>query len=106
MIILTESAVNAVRTAISGAKSPVEGLRIKVESGGCAGFKYQMGLVTEIDPVDYVVEQDDVRVFVDPDSLPHLEGTTIDFVSSIESSGFAFDNPKAQSSCGCGKSFS
>ena len=105
MIQLTESAVDAVRTAIKGAKGPVEGLRIMVESGGCAGFQYKMGLVEDIDPADLVVEQGDVKIYVDQDSVPHLQGTTVDFVIGIEGSGFSFDNPQAVSSCSCGKSF-
>jgi iron-sulfur cluster assembly protein len=105
MIDLTESAVNAVRSAISGAPQPVEGLRIKVEAGGCAGLKYLMGLVSEIDPDDYLVESHGVKVFVDPESLPHLDGTTVDFVVALEGSGFTFDNPQARNSCSCGKSF-
>lgn len=105
MIQLTESAVSAVRSAISGAKVPVEGLRIMVEAGGCAGFKYMMGLVSEINPADALVEQSGVKVFIDHDSLSHLEGTTVDFVIGLEGSGFSFDNPQAKSSCSCGKSF-
>ena len=105
MIRLTESAVNAVRSAISGAGAPVEGLRIAVDAGGCAGFKYQMGLVTEANPDDAVVEREGVKVFVDRESLPYLAGTTVDFVIGLQNSGFTFDNPQAKSSCSCGKSF-
>ena len=105
MIHLTESAVNAVRSAIAGASAPVEGLRIAVDAGGCAGFKYTMGLVTEINPEDLVVEREDVKVFVDRKSLIYLDGTTVDFVTDLQNSGFTFDNPLAKSSCGCGKSF-
>jgi iron-sulfur cluster assembly protein len=105
MIQLTESAANAVRTAIARANAPVEGLRIAVDAGGCAGYKYLMGLVSEPDPDDIVVESDGVKVFVDRDSVAHIEGTTVDFVSGLQSSGFTFDNPKAKSSCSCGKSF-
>lgn len=105
MVQLTESAVSAVRSAIAGAKEPVAGLRIKVESGGCAGFQYKMGLVSEIDPTDLLVETGDVKLFVDQDSVSHLEHVTVDFVIGLEGSGFSFDNPAAKSSCGCGKSF-
>jgi iron-sulfur cluster assembly protein len=105
MIQLTESAVNAVRSAIAGAKQPVEGLRIMVEAGGCAGFKYMMGLVSDVDPADLVVESDGVKVFVDNGSVSYLDGTTVDFVIGLEGSGFTFDNPQAKSSCSCGKSF-
>ncbi len=105
MINLTDSALNAVRTAIGGAKDPVSGLRIMVEAGGCAGFKYMMGLVDEPAPDDTVVERDGVKVFVDMDSHEHLAGTTIDFVVALEGSGFTFENPNATASCSCGKSF-
>ncbi|MEI2384390.1 iron-sulfur cluster assembly accessory protein [Breoghania sp. JC706] len=105
MINLTDSALDAVRTAIAGAKEPVGGLRIMVETGGCAGYKYMMGLVNEADPQDTVIERDGVKVFVDTTSHELLAGTTIDFVVALEGSGFTFDNPNATSSCSCGKSF-
>jgi iron-sulfur cluster assembly accessory protein len=65
MINLTDSALNAVRSAIDGADEPVGGLRIMVETGCCAGYKYVMGLVSEATPDDTVVERDGVKVFVD-----------------------------------------
>lgn len=105
MINLTDSALNAVRNAISTANKPVDGLRIMVEAGGCAGLKYNMGLVNAAEPDDTVIERDGVRVFVDTKSQEYLAGTTIDFVIALEGSGFTFDNPNAKSSCGCGKSF-
>jgi iron-sulfur cluster assembly accessory protein len=105
MINLTDSALNAVRTAISGANDPVGGLRIMVEAGGCAGYKYMMGLTRDPDPDDTVIERDGVRVFVDNKSHELLAGTTIDFVVALQGSGFTFDNPNAKSSCSCGKSF-
>ncbi len=105
MINLTDSAASAVQTAMTGAASPIAGLRIMVETGGCAGLKYKMGLVNAVEEADLVVEQKGVKVFIDPASLGMLEGTTIDFVIGMEGSGFVFDNPQAQSSCSCGKSF-
>ncbi|MEP9348988.1 iron-sulfur cluster assembly accessory protein [Xanthobacter sp. KR7-225] len=105
MINLTDSALNAVRSAISGADKPVDGLRIMVEAGGCAGYKYMMGLVNDADPDDTVIERDGVKVFVDNKSHELLAGTVIDFVVALEGSGFTFENPNATSSCSCGKSF-
>lgn len=104
MINLTENALNAVRGVIS--TSGASGLRITVESGGCAGFKYIMGLANETNADDTVIERDGVKLFVDNDSQKYLAGTTIDFVLAQEGSGFTFDNPNAQASCSCGKSFS
>ncbi len=105
MINLTDSALNAVRNAISTADKPVSGLRIMVEAGGCAGLKYNMGLVNDPEPDDTVIERDGVRVMIDDKSKEYLDGTTIDFVVALEGSGFTFENPNAKSSCGCGKSF-
>jgi iron-sulfur cluster assembly protein len=105
MINLTNSALNAVRSAMTGAAVPVGGLRIMVEAGGCAGYKYMMGLVDAADPDDTVVERDGVKLFVDTKSQELLTGTTIDFVVALEGSGFTFENPNATSSCSCGKSF-
>ncbi|MDR3516794.1 MAG: iron-sulfur cluster assembly accessory protein [Azospirillaceae bacterium] len=105
MINMTNSALNAVRSAITGASEPVSGLRIMVEAGGCAGYKYMMGLVDNGEPDDTVIERDGVKVFVDAKSHELLAGTTVDFVVALEGSGFTFDNPNAQSSCSCGKSF-
>ncbi len=105
MIQLTDSAVTAVRTAMAGAGQEVEGLRIMVEAGGCAGLKYMMGLVNEADPNDHVFSTDGVKIFVEEGSLTYLDGTKIDFVIGLEGSGFTFDNPQAKSSCSCGKSF-
>jgi len=105
MINLTDSALNAVRSALSGAAEPVGGLRIMVEAGGCAGYKYMMGLVRDAEPDDTVIERNGVKVFVDMKSHELLAGTTIDFVVALEGSGFTFDNPNAKSNCSCGKSF-
>jgi iron-sulfur cluster assembly protein len=105
MIQLTESAQNAVRSAIAGAGTPLEGLRIAVDAGGCAGFKYMMGLAAAPEPEDEVIESGGVKVFVERASLPLIAGTTVDFVIGLQNSGFTFDNPQAKSSCSCGKSF-
>lgn len=105
MIEITEPARSAIKTAIDGAGQPVAGLRVMVQGGGCAGLKYGMALELEAQPDDAVVEAGEVRVLIDPESQSHLAGTTIDFVTGIEGSGFVFNNPNASSSCGCGKSF-
>ncbi len=105
MIQLTDSAVAAVKTALSRATMPAEGLRIMVEAGGCAGFKYMMGLEGATRDGDIVIDQDGVKLYVDPNSQPLVEGMTVDFVTGLESSGFVFENPNATSKCSCGKSF-
>ncbi|MCB6178323.1 iron-sulfur cluster assembly accessory protein [Rhodobacter sp. Har01] len=105
MIALTEPARSAIRKAIQGAGQQVAGLRLMVQSGGCAGLKYGMALELEAQPDDAVVAFGDVTVLIDPDSGAHLTGATVDFVDGLEGAGFVFDNPNAKAACGCGKSF-
>ena len=82
------------------------GLRVSVQPGGCSGFKY--GLLIEDDAAedDVVVDREGFRVFVDPFSAQYLNGVTIDYVSSMQGSGFTFKNPNSTGGCGCGSSFS
>jgi iron-sulfur cluster assembly accessory protein len=81
------------------------GLRVSVQPGGCSGFKY--GLLIEDQPADddVIVDRDGYKVFVDPFSAQYLSGVTIDFVSSMQGSGFTFKNPNSTGGCGCGSSF-
>jgi iron-sulfur cluster assembly protein len=105
MIELTPAAKDAVKSAIARSGKDGAALRIMIEAGGCSGYKYLIGLDTDTRPDDAVVEEDGVRVLVDAQSQPLLTGLKVDFVSSLESSGFTFNNPNASAKCGCGKSF-
>lgn len=106
MISLTDSALTAVKNAINRSGKEGAGFRVKADAGGCAGYKYQIGLDTNIHDDDAIVEAgDDVLVLVDAASQTLLAGMTIDFVESLEGAGFVFENPNAQSTCSCGKSF-
>lgn len=106
MITLTQNAATAVKTAISQSPEAVEGMRIRVEEGGCAGFKYTMKLESNALDDDLVLEQEGVKLFIDERSQLMVRGMQIDFVTSLHSSGFVFENPNAANQCGCGKSFS
>jgi iron-sulfur cluster assembly accessory protein len=81
------------------------GLRVSVQPGGCSGFKYGLLIEDEAAEDDFVLGQDGWRVFVDPFSAQYLNGVTIDYVSSMQGSGFTFKNPNATGGCGCGSSF-
>jgi iron-sulfur cluster assembly protein len=106
MISLTDSALNAVKNAIIRSGKEGAGFRVKAETGGCAGYKYRIGLDSNVNEDDAVVEAgEDVKVFVDAASQTLLAGMQIDFVESLEGAGFVFENPNASSSCSCGKSF-
>ena len=80
-------------------------LRVYVTPGGCSGFSYGMTFAEGAEEGDAVVEQDGVRVVVDPMSALYLKGAEIDFVDALMGGGFALRNPNAVSSCGCGQSF-
>ncbi len=104
---LTDEAVVQVRRFIEQEEVPEDtaGVRVAVLPGGCSGFKY--GLNIEERPLDddLVFEVRGLRVFVDAFSAQYLSGTTIDYVSSMQGSGFTFNNPNASGGCGCGSSF-
>jgi iron-sulfur cluster assembly protein len=107
MISLTDSALAAVKSALVRSGKEGAGFRVKAETGGCAGYKYHIGLDSATHEGDEVIDAgEDVRVFVDSASQVLLAGMQIDFVESLEGAGFVFENPNAQSSCSCGKSFS
>lgn len=105
MLTLTESAQKAISRFIKGADAPIAGLRIAVTGGGCSGLQYAMDLVETAQADDVTVDCGAVKVFVEALSAPLLKGVTVDFVDGINGSGFKFENPNANNSCGCGNSF-
>ena len=82
------------------------GLRVSVQPGGCSGFKYSLLIEDQSAEDDFVVDQGDFKVFVDPFSAQYIQGVNIDYVSSMQGSGFTFKNPNSTGGCGCGSSFS
>lgn len=105
MITLTEKAISAVGRFIASSETPSAGLRIEVTDGGCSGYQYGLKLEADHTQDDTVIDCGEVKVYVDPVSLPMLDGMSIDFLDSIEGSGFKFTNPNAAKSCACGSSF-
>lgn len=80
-------------------------LRIAVVGGGCSGFTYDMDFDNCDEVGDFVLEENGLKIFVDPMSHQYLTGTTIDYIESFKFSGFHFENPNATRTCGCGSSF-
>lgn len=103
---LTEEAATKVRGFMEehGA-SPEAGLRVSVLPGGCSGFQYGLNIEDGPEEEDEILEADGIRLFVDPFSAQYLEGTEIDYITSLMGSGFTFRNPSASGGCGCGSSF-
>jgi iron-sulfur cluster assembly accessory protein len=107
-VILSEKAAAEIQKHIAADPTlPVEttGLRIAVLPGGCSGFKYDLNIAEKSEDDDIILESSGVRLYVDGFSLQYLNGVTIDYVSSMQGSGFSFTNPNATGGCGCGTSF-
>ena len=99
----SDAAAERVRGLLRVASSPVTGLRVSVEKGGCAGMSYKMDLA-EPSPGDEVVEQEGARVIIDAKAVLYLLGTRMDVKTDQFSSTFVFENPNQTSACGCGES--
>ena len=106
MIKLTDTAVTKVREILDTQEPKPAGLRISVVGGGCSGFSYSMALENSPGMLDKQYSYDGLKVFVDQASLLYLDGAEVDYVDSLEGSGFKFNNPNVKSTCGCGSSFS
>ena len=104
---LTDTAAAEVRKFIAQEQVPADtaGLRVSVMPGGCSGFKYSLNIEERALDDDMVHPINGVRVFVDGFSAQYLSGVTVDYVSSMQGSGFTFNNPNATGGCGCGSSF-
>jgi iron-sulfur cluster assembly protein len=106
MITLTPGAITKVKSILAEREDTAGmGLRIAIIGGGCSGFQYQMTLDKEPRTDDQVLDMEGLKVFVDTQSVLYLTGTKIDYVDSSNGSGFKFDNPNANPTCGCGETF-
>lgn len=106
MIQLSENAVSKVKEILDSQEPKPAGLRISVVGGGCSGFSYSMAFENSPGMLDKTYNYDGLKVFVDQASLLYLEGAEVDYIESLEGSGFKFNNPNTKSTCGCGSSFS
>jgi iron-sulfur cluster assembly accessory protein len=105
VIQLTEGAVTKVREILSSQEPKPAGLRISVVGGGCSGFSYSMAFETTPQMLDKTYKFGELNVFVDSASMLYLDGAEVDYVETLEGSGFKFNNPNVKSTCGCGSSF-
>jgi iron-sulfur cluster insertion protein len=105
MLTITSTAEAKIRELMQEEPDTV-GLRVFVKGGGCHGYQYGMSFESKMGEDDTVIEKGDVKVIMDSQSAPLLTGTEIDYVDSVQGSGFAIKNPQAKTTCGCGSSFS
>lgn len=103
-ITLTEKAAKHVSRFIERRGKGI-GLRFGVRTTGCSGLAYKLEYVDAADPEDQVFESYGVKVFVDPKSLPYIDGTELDYAREGLNEGFKFFNPNVKDACGCGESF-
>ncbi len=106
MVNLTETAVGKVREILEAQEPKPAGLRISVVGGGCSGFSYSMAFENAPGMLDKTYTYDGLKVFVDQASMLYLDGAEVDYVETLEGSGFKFNNPQVKSTSGSGSSFS
>ncbi|MBO33162.1 MAG: Fe-S cluster assembly scaffold SufA [Rhodospirillaceae bacterium] len=105
-LILTESAVSRVKNLMGRTDKPVLGLRVGVTTMGCNGHSYKVEYAEEERPLEEVIEQDGVKIYVDPLAMMYIFGSKMDYIEDKMQSGFVFENPNETGRCGCGESFS
>lgn len=101
-----DSAVTQLHKILAEENNPNVKLRVFVQGGGCAGFSYGFTLDESTGDDDFTFEFDGVKVLVDSMSYQYLQGANIKFSDDLSGATFTIDNPNAQSTCGCGSSFS
>jgi iron-sulfur cluster assembly accessory protein len=104
LVSLTPAAAAKI-SALMAEETDVSVLRVAIEGGGCSGFQYGLGFDRGAQEGDFTFDCEGVTVVVDPFSAPYLRGAKVDYLETIQESGFKIDNPNAISSCGCGHSF-
>jgi len=106
MVNVTASAADRIKALLDrDGKLASHGLRMKVVGGGCSGLQYELAFDDSLGDDDQTIEAGGIRVFVDPKSALYLAGSTLDFVDTLQESGFKIENPNASATCGCGQSF-
>lgn len=105
MVTITSPAEEKIRELMKEEADTV-GLRVFVKGGGCHGYQYGMAFESKIAEDDTVIERGEVKIIMDSQSAPLLAGCEVDYLDSLQGSGFAIKNPQAKTTCGCGSSFS
>jgi iron-sulfur cluster assembly protein len=103
---LSEAAAARIREIMAKAEGRYQGIRVGVVNGGCAGMSYTMDYAEAPQPLEEVVEDKGVKIFIDPKAILFLIGTEMDFVRDKLAARFVFNNPNQTAACGCGESVS
>ncbi len=103
---LSDAAAERIREIMANGEGKYEGVRVGVRNGGCAGMSYTMDYAEGVAPLEEVVEDKGVKVFIDPKAILFLIGMEVDFVREKLGARFVFNNPNQTAACGCGESVS
>lgn len=106
MLTVTDNAVNKIKDILAEENNPNIKLRVFVQGGGCSGFQYGFTLDEDQSEDDFDIDIGGVKLLVDSMSSMYLQGANIDYKEELMGSSFSINNPNAQSTCGCGSSFS
>ncbi len=101
---LSDAAARRIHEIMASANGAYQGVRVGVTNGGCAGLSYTMDYAEKANPLDEVVEDKGVKIFIDPKAILFLLGTEMDFVQDKLAARFVFNNPNQTAACGCGES--
>ena len=104
MVTLTDKAAGKVKELLNGQEPNEAGLRVAIRGGGCSGFQYALAFDEQREG-DQVYEYQDIRLLIDSESLPLVDGSEVDYVEGLQGAGFAVNNPNVVAACGCGQSF-
>ena len=104
ILALTDKAASKVKSLLEKEDKQGYGLRVGVTPGGCSSYMYDIGLEKEPKQDDIVIEEKGVKIFINPDSIAFMKGSTVDYVDALTNAGFKINNPNVKTSCGCGHS--
>lgn len=105
ILTITEAAAERIKTMLRDRGKSSHGIRVGVRAKGCTGLSYTLEFVDEESAYDEKVEEQGVRVFIDPKAVMFILGSSMDYIEDKLSSGFVFTNPNEKGRCGCGESF-
>lgn len=105
MITVTDTAITKIKDIIIDAQNTSLKLRVFVQGGGCSGMSYGFTLDDEQTDEDFILPIQDISVLVDATSMQYLQGSIVDYKDDLHGSSFSISNPNAQTTCGCGSSF-
>ena len=106
MITFTDKGAEKVQEFLAGQSADIQtsGLRVGVRGGGCSGFQYALAFDQQREG-DQIYEYSEIRLLIDSESLPFVDGSEVDYVEGLQGAGFAVNNPNVVAACGCGQSF-